>query len=181
MIAEGAFELQLVEFHVAFENDLSVGGNFQVDGFAFHQFDRLLAQESGNDELFDIGWCGDNGGEGQSGVGANDDRDIHPAFGTISSGEHGRACRASHQVDRGASLPASTSVMFDGLPHAVAIMFRRDFLALPMHSRRLLVVHLHAIHAHIALPRFRIASDHTRQRNKSPGIFWPALQNGKIK
>ena len=64
MIAEGAFGAEFVEIDVAFEDDLGVGGNFQIDGLALHQFDRLLAQESGDDEFFDIGRRGHDGGEG---------------------------------------------------------------------------------------------------------------------
>ena len=42
VVAEWPFGAQLVEIHVTFKHDLRRGGNFQVDGLALHQFDRLL-------------------------------------------------------------------------------------------------------------------------------------------
>ena len=63
MIAEGAFGAEFVEIDVAFEDDLGVGGDFQIDGLALHQFDRLLAEESGDDVLLDVGRRGHYGGE----------------------------------------------------------------------------------------------------------------------
>ena len=45
---------QLIQLHVAFKNDFGIRGNFQIYGFAFHQLDRLLAEEAGDDELFNI-------------------------------------------------------------------------------------------------------------------------------
>ena len=49
-----------------------------------------------------------------------------------------------------------------------------------MHSGRLFVIHLHAVHPYIALPCFRIACNHARQRDETAAIFRPALQNGKV-
>src|SRR5882724_5315736 len=59
-------------------------------------------------------------------------------------------------------------------------MLRRNLLALPMHAGRFAVVNLHAIHADVPLSRLWISRDHAGQRDKPPGIFRPALQDGKI-
>src|SRR5208337_5107791 len=66
------------------------------------------------------------------------------------------------------------------LAHAVAVMFGSDFLSLPVHPRGALIVDLHAIHADVALPGFRIARDHTGQGDKASSIFGPALQDREI-
>ena len=61
-----------------------------------------------------------------------------------------------------------------------AEMFRAVLLRLPVHARGALVVHLHAIDAHVALARLRIARDHQRPGDESPGILRPALQDRKF-
>ena len=77
VVAEGAFGAEFVEIDVAFENDFGVGGNFQIDSFALHQFHRLLAEEAGDDEFFDVGRRGNDCGERQRGFGADGDRHFH--------------------------------------------------------------------------------------------------------
>ena len=59
-------------------------------------------------------------------------------------------------------------------------MFGGNFLPLPVHAGRAFVIDLHAVHADIALPCFRIARDHAGQRDEASSIFRPALQDGKI-
>ena len=59
-------------------------------------------------------------------------------------------------------------------------MLGADLLSLPVHARGFGVVHLHAVHAHIPLPCFRIAGDDAGQRDKPAGILRPALQHRKI-
>ena len=83
VIAEGAFGAEFVEVDVAFENDFGAGGNFEIDGFAFHQLDRFLAEEAGDQVLLDIGRSGDDGGESQRGIGADGDGDFHFAGGLV--------------------------------------------------------------------------------------------------
>jgi hypothetical protein len=41
VVAEGAFGAELAELDVAFEDVLGVGGDFEVDGLALDEFDRL--------------------------------------------------------------------------------------------------------------------------------------------
>ncbi len=59
-------------------------------------------------------------------------------------------------------------------------MFGRDLLPLPVHAGGLRIVDLHAIHAYVALSGSRIASNYARQGDETSGVFWPALQNGKL-
>ena len=78
-------------------------------------------------------------------------------------------------------MATATSMRPSGLARArAAEMFGAVLLRLPVHARGALVIYLHAIHAHVALPRFRIARDHQRPGDESPGILRPALQDGKF-
>src|SRR5437764_1484389 len=76
MVAEWTLGAQLVETHIAFEDDLGVSGHFEIDGLAFHQLDGLLPQEAGDDELFDLRWSRDNSRKSERGLGANGNRDL---------------------------------------------------------------------------------------------------------
>src|SRR5436190_2919389 len=71
VVAEGSFRAQLVEVHIAFEDDLSIGGHFEVHSFAFHELDRLLAQETGDDELFDLRWSRNDRRKSEGWLGTN--------------------------------------------------------------------------------------------------------------
>ena len=55
----------------------AVGGDFEVDGFALHKFDRLLAEEAGDEIFLDVGRCGHDGGKRERGVGADGDGNFH--------------------------------------------------------------------------------------------------------
>ena len=59
-------------------------------------------------------------------------------------------------------------------------MARADFVHLPMHPGRSLVVNLHAIHPEIARAGFRIARVHVRQSDETPAILRPAFQDRQI-
>ena len=59
-------------------------------------------------------------------------------------------------------------------------MFGRDFLSLPVHPGRALVVDLHAVHPQVALSRSRVASGHAGQGNEASGILRPALQDREV-
>src|SRR5271165_4334424 len=50
---EGPFGSQFAELDVAFEDDFGVGGDFEIDGLALDDFDRLAAQEAGDQVLLD--------------------------------------------------------------------------------------------------------------------------------
>ena len=60
-------------------------------------------------------------------------------------------------------------------------MLCRNFLALPVHAGGGLIINLHTIHTHVALPCFWIAGNHARQGDETASVLRPALENGKIK
>ena len=76
VVAKGAFGAQLVEADVTFEHDFRRGGHLQIDGLALDQLDGLLAEKAGDDELLYLRRCGDDGGEGGGGIGADGDGDL---------------------------------------------------------------------------------------------------------
>ena len=88
VIAERTFRPQFVEFHVTFQHNLRVRRHFEVDSLALDQLDSLLAQETRDHELFDLGRCGHDCGEGQRRIGADRHRDLHLSRRTITLGEH---------------------------------------------------------------------------------------------
>ena len=59
-------------------------------------------------------------------------------------------------------------------------MLGADFLALPVHAGRPLVINLHAIHAHVALAGLGIAGHYTWEGDETSPIVRPALQYGEI-
>src|SRR5947199_9019847 len=65
-------------------------------------------------------------------------------------------------------------------PEHLAIMLRPNLLPLPVHAGALPVIHLHAIHADVALASFWIPRDHARQSYKPPRILRPTLQNWQV-
>ncbi len=71
VVAEGAFAAQFAQFDVAFEDDFGVGGDFKIDGFAFDDFDRLAAQETGDEEFLHLRRGGNDGGKGCGRIGAD--------------------------------------------------------------------------------------------------------------
>ena len=54
VVSERPFGPQLVEFYITFQNDFSRRRNFQVNGFALNQLERLLPKESGNQVFLHI-------------------------------------------------------------------------------------------------------------------------------
>ena len=70
---------------------------------------------------------------------------------------------------------ARASIVRNTLPHVVAVMFRCDFLTLPVHAGRALVVDLHAVYAHIALLCFGISRDDQRPGDETSGILRPTF------
>ncbi|OIQ65328.1 hypothetical protein GALL_531150 [mine drainage metagenome] len=70
MVAEGAFAAQFAGVHVAFEDDLAVGGHLQIVRHAGHHLDALAPQEAGEHHLAEEGWQGRGGGVGQRRVAA---------------------------------------------------------------------------------------------------------------
>ena len=58
-----------------------------------------------------------------------------------------------------------------------AFVLRAAFLTLPVHSKRLIVQDLEAIHADVAPPGFWIAAKDRGERDIATGVFGPALNN----
>ena len=101
VVAEGALAAKFVEVHVAFQNDFRVGRDFEVNGFAFHQLNWLLAEKSGNEIFLNVGRGRHDGGEGESGIGADGNGDFHFSAAAFAFDEHRAARGASHDVNRG--------------------------------------------------------------------------------
>src|SRR5580700_8739438 len=76
VIAEGTFGAHLAYFDVAFEDDFSIRGNFQVYRLACDQFHWISAQEAGEEEFVHVGRNWQDSGESRSGVCANRDGDL---------------------------------------------------------------------------------------------------------
>jgi hypothetical protein len=169
----GPSRAKFVEIHIAFEHDFAGRGNFQVNRFTFHEFDRRSAQEAGDQIFLDLRGRGNNGRKRHCGFGADRDGNFHFAGRPAAFGDHRSARRPRHDVDgRGLSL--------NRCAHALASMFRRIFLALPVHSRGALVIDLHAVHSKIALARPGVARGDAGQGDESSAILRPALQDRKI-
>ena len=144
VVAEGAFGAEFVEIDVAFEDDFAGGRDFQIDGFAFDEFDGSGAEEAGDEIFFDVGRSRDDGGKSYGGVGADGDGDFHFAGGMIRFGEDLAAGGAGHEIYGGA-VPTLRKGREDGAPAfrwyrrmcqhfacAWRIVFGGDFLALPV-------------------------------------------------
>ena len=122
VIAERPFLAQrLFGIHVALEHDVRVGRHFQVVGLALDQFDGLLAQVAGEQELVQAVGQRRGGAEGEDGVAPEEHRHRHARAGLVVAPPVPRA----------------------------------DLLQLPMHPGGALVIHLHPIHADVALAAYR--------------------------
>ena len=69
--------------NVAFDDEVGVGGDFEVVGLALHQFDGFLAEITGQQEFIQSirQRCG--GGEGEDGIAPEKNRDGHARAGLI--------------------------------------------------------------------------------------------------
>ena len=163
-------------------------GTCEIDGFAFDDFDRLAAQEAGDQELLDLGRRGNDGGEGRGGIGADGDGDFEPrafqiaernlrqaADGAVGDG-HRAAGRLGHDCDACRERTFGR-VLRDGVAQGLAIVLGGNFLALPVHAGGLAVVDLHAIHADVALAGARVARVHAGQRDEASAVVRPALED----
>ncbi len=205
MVAERPLCPQLVELYEAFENNLRMCRHFQVDRLAADQLDRLLPQEAGNDVLLYLGRRGHNRRERRCRISPNGDRDLQPVRELLCVGggwclrRCGCGCPRSRFCDLGS--PGSRHSPSRGLDrasgglghvrhlrryiaglrtHPVAQLFGRILLPLPVHAGGLPVVHLHAVHAHIALAGPRVARDDERQRNVAAAVHGPTLQHREL-
>ena len=173
VIAEGTLGAKFVEIDVALEDDFARCRNFKVHRFTFDQVDRGSAKKSGNEIFFNFGRSGHDRRKGDCRIGADCDRDFHLARRTLTFGDDTSAGTAGHDVDCG-------RLAFNGGTHPLAGMFGGDFLTLPVHPGRSLVINLHAVHSKIALARLRISRGHAGKSDEASGIFGPALQDGEV-
>ena len=49
MVAEGSFAAQFVQIDIAFEDDFTGRGNFQIDSLALDQLDGSTAKKAGDE------------------------------------------------------------------------------------------------------------------------------------
>src|ERR1039457_1122786 len=173
VVAEWALAAKFVEIHVAFEDDFAGCGDFQVDGFTFHQIDGGSAEEAGDQVFLNLGRRRNDRGKRHGRFGADGDGDFHLAAWTVAFGKNAAAGAARHDVH-------GSGFSVDRRSHALTCVFSRNFLTLPMHSRRTFVVDLHPVHPQIAFPRLGVARGDQGESDETPGIFGPALQDGEI-
>ena len=79
----GSFAAQFVQIDIALEDNFTAGWNFQIDGFALDQLDGSTAKKAGDEVFLDLGRSRDDGRKGHDGIGADRDRDLHCAGGTV--------------------------------------------------------------------------------------------------
>ena len=73
MVAERAFVTQrFLRVHVAFDDEIGVGGHFKVVGLAFDEFDGFFAEITGEQEFIEAVGQGRGGGEGERGIAAEE-------------------------------------------------------------------------------------------------------------
>src|SRR5512146_3227396 len=58
VVAKWALTAQLAQLDVAFKNDFGIRRHFKIDRFALHNLNRLAAQETSDQELLNLRWCG---------------------------------------------------------------------------------------------------------------------------
>ncbi len=84
MIAERPFLAQrLLRVNVTFDDEVGVGGNFQVVGLAFDQFDGFLAEITGEQKFVQPVGQRRGGGEGEHGIAAEENADGHARAGFV--------------------------------------------------------------------------------------------------
>lgn len=84
VIAEGAFHAErFLGIDVTFDDKVGIGGDHEVVGLAFDEFDRFFAEITGEEEFVEaIGQWG-GGAEGKYGVATDEDRDGHALAGFV--------------------------------------------------------------------------------------------------
>ena len=106
-------------------------------------------------------------------IGSDRNGNFHLSRRAVAVCQDASSGTAGHDVD--GCRPA-----IYGIAHPLPRMFRRNFLTLPVHPRRSLIVDLHAVHAEVALAGLRIAGGHTRQGDEPSGVAGPALQDREV-
>ena len=84
VVAERPFVAQrLVRVNVTFDDEVGVGGNFQVVGLALHQFDGFFAEITGEEKFIQAVRQRRGGGEGEHRVAAEENRHGHARAGFV--------------------------------------------------------------------------------------------------
>src|SRR5215469_11856383 len=99
MVAEGALCAEFVQVDIALEHNLTRGGDFEIDGLAFHEFDWGAAEEAGDEIFLDFRRGGNDGAEGDYRVRSDGDCDFHLAGRAVADGQYGTTRRSRHNVD----------------------------------------------------------------------------------
>ena len=192
MVAEGAFRAQLAQLHVAFEHDLGVRRNFQIDRLALHDLHRLAAQKAGDQELLHLGGAGTMAANVVAGsVPMATATSIREPFNLPSDtcgipptarreGRRAAGRLRHHRHASSCALSGSHAVHRSRRAQRLAIVFGGHLLPLPVHACRLAVVDLHPVHADVALARCGIARMHAGQRDEAPAVVRPALENREV-
>jgi hypothetical protein len=92
VIAERAFVAQRFgRVDVAFDHEIRVGRHFEIVGLALDQFDRFLAQVTGEQEFIEAIGQRRRGGEGKHRVAAEEDGHGHAGAGLVVAPAMARA------------------------------------------------------------------------------------------
>src|SRR5580704_14052241 len=197
VITERSFGAELIEVNVAFQNYLGTGWHFEVYGLAFHQLNRFLAKESGDQVLLYVRRRGNDGGKRDSRLSADRDSHLHLSGGT-TVGKNRSARRPRHEIDRSGStggslhnicraLPGRTgegarphTACAGGAAQSFAIVFRTNLLPLPVQAGGVLIENLETIHSDVPLAALGIAGDNAWKSDEAACVLGPALQDGEI-
>ncbi len=77
--------------HVAFDNEVGVGGNFEIVGFALDEFDGFFAEITGEEKFVEAVGQRRSGGEGEHGIAAQKNGHGHARAGFVVPASVARA------------------------------------------------------------------------------------------
>ena len=153
--------------------------DFQIDRLAFHQFDRLAAAEIRQSQTPQLPAEPAQSQKSRRRIGADGDRDFQPLVFQLAEGDLRSVANWfwSHQLSPPSPKHAPPQASPSSLRRSrraqpLAKVLGRNLLPLPVHARRLAVVDLHPVHAHIALAVFGsrvITPGSVIKRPPSPG------------
>ena len=77
--------------NVAFDDEVGVGGDFEIVRLALHEFDGFLAEVTGEEEFIEAIGQRRGGGEGEDGIAAEENGDGHARAGFVIAAAVARA------------------------------------------------------------------------------------------
>ena len=105
VVAERAFLAQrLARVNVAFDDEIRVGGNFEVVGLAFDEFNGFFAEVTRQQEFVEAVGQWRSGGEGEHRIAAEEDGDGHARAGFVVTAAVARADFLELPVHAGGAL-----------------------------------------------------------------------------